>query len=58
MGKPEGTRLLGIHRRRWDNSIKTDLREVGWGGMNWIHLAQNRERWRALANTVINLRVS
>jgi hypothetical protein len=44
-------------RRRWVNNIKMDLREVGWDGMDWIDLAQDRDRWRALMNTVMNLRV-
>jgi hypothetical protein len=44
-------------RRRWEDNIKMDLREVGWGGMDWINLAQDRNRWRALVNTVMNLRV-
>jgi hypothetical protein len=50
VGKTEGKRPLG--RPRWDN-IKMDLREIGWDGMNWIDLAQNRDQWRALVNTVI-----
>jgi hypothetical protein len=57
VGKPEGTRLLGRHRRRWEDNIKMDLREVGWGGMDWIDLAQDRDRWRALVNAVMNLLV-
>jgi hypothetical protein len=48
---------LGRPRRRWVNNVKTDLREIGWGGMTWIDLAQDREQWRALVNTVMNLRV-
>ena len=55
MGKPEGKRPLGILRRRWEDNIKMDLREVGWGGMDWISLAQDRDRWRALVNAVMNL---
>jgi hypothetical protein len=55
--KPEGKRPLGRPRRRWEDNIKMDLQEVGCGGMDWIGLAQDRDRWRALGNTVINLRV-
>jgi hypothetical protein len=51
--KPEGKRL----RCRWEDNIKMDLREIGWGGMDWIDLAQDRDQWRALENTVMNLRV-
>jgi hypothetical protein len=58
VGMPEGKRPLGRPRRRWVGSIKMDLRETGWDGMNWIDLAQIRDRWRALVNTVMNLRVS
>jgi hypothetical protein len=57
MGKPEGRRPLGRPRRRWEDNIKMDLREVGCGGMDWINLAQDRDRWRALVNAVMNLRV-
>jgi hypothetical protein len=57
VGRPEGRRPLGIPRRRWEGNIKMDLREVGWVGMNWIELAQDRDRWRALANAVMNLRI-
>jgi hypothetical protein len=59
VGKPEGRRPLGRPRRRWENIIKIDLKEVGWGGggMDWINLAQDRDRWRAVVNTVMNLRV-
>jgi hypothetical protein len=57
VGKPEGRRPLGIPRRRWKDNIKMDLREVGWKGMDWINLAQDRDRWRALVNAVMNLRV-
>jgi hypothetical protein len=57
MGKPEGRRPLGRPRRRWDDNIKKDLREVGWEGVDWIDLAQDRDRWRALVYTVMNLRV-
>ena len=57
VGKPEGKRLLGGTRRRWEDNIKMDLREVGCGGMDWIELAQDRDRCRALVNAVMNLRV-
>jgi hypothetical protein len=57
VGKPEGRRPLGIPRRRWEDNIKKDLREVGCGGVDWIDLAQDRDRWRALVYTVMNLRV-
>ena len=50
-------RSLGRPRRRWEYNIKMDLREVGWGGMDWIDVAQDTERWRALVHTVMNLRV-
>jgi len=55
--KPEGKRQLGKPRRRWEENIKLNLQEVGRGSMDWIELAQDRERWRALVNAVINLRV-
>jgi hypothetical protein len=57
VGKPEGRRPLGRPRRRWEDNIRMDLREVGWGGMDWINLAQDRDRWRAFVNAVMNLRV-
>jgi hypothetical protein len=57
MGKPEGKRPLGRPRRRWVDNIKMDLGEVGWDGMDWIELAQDRDQWRALVNTGMNLRV-
>jgi len=56
MGKPEGKRPLGRPRRRWEDNIKLDLREVGGVG-DWMELAQDRDRWRALVNMVMNLRV-
>jgi len=57
VGEAEGRRPLGIPRCRWEDNIKMDLHEVGCGGMDWINLAQNRDRWRALVNAVMNLRV-
>jgi hypothetical protein len=55
--KPEGKRPLGRPRSRWVDNIKMDLIEIGWGGMDWIDLAQDRDQWRALLNTVMNLRI-
>jgi hypothetical protein len=57
MEKPEGMGRLGRYRRRWEDNIKMDFQEVGCGGMDWIELAQDRDRWRALVNAVMNLRV-
>jgi hypothetical protein len=57
VGKPGGKRALGRPRRRWVDNIKMDLREIEWDGMDWIDLAQDRDQWRALVNTVINLRI-
>jgi hypothetical protein len=57
IGRPEGSRPLGRPRRRWEDNIKMGLREIGFGDVDWIHLAQDRDRCRALVNTVINLRV-
>jgi hypothetical protein len=57
MGNPEGKRPLGRPRRRWMNNIKMNLREIGWNGMYWIDLAEDRDQWRALVNAVMNLRV-
>jgi hypothetical protein len=56
MGKSEGKRPLGRPRSRWVDNIKTHIREIGWDGMDWIHQAQHRDQWRALVNTVMNLR--
>jgi hypothetical protein len=57
VGKPEGKRPLGRPRRGWMDNIKMDLREIRWDGGDWIELAQDRDQWRALMNTVLNLRV-
>jgi hypothetical protein len=57
VGKPDGKRPLGRPRRRLVDNIKVDLGEVGWGDVDWIGLAQDRNRWRALVNSVRNLRV-
>jgi hypothetical protein len=56
VGKLEGRRPLGRPRHRWVNNIKMNLREIGWDGIDWIDLAQNRDQWRALVNTAMNLR--
>jgi hypothetical protein len=58
VGKPEGKRPLGRPRRRCEDNIKMGLTEIGWDVMDWIELAQDRDQWRALVNTVMNLRVS
>jgi hypothetical protein len=58
VGKPEGKRPLGSPRRGWEDNIKMDQREIEWVGMEWIYLAQNRDQWKALVNTVMNLRIS
>jgi hypothetical protein len=57
VGKPEGKRPPGRFRLRWEDIIKMDFREIGWGGIDWIDLAQDRDQWKALVNTVMNLRV-
>jgi hypothetical protein len=57
VGKPEGRRPLGRPKRRWVDNIRIDLVEVGWGDVDWIGLAQDRDSWRALVNSVLNLRV-
>jgi hypothetical protein len=56
VGRPEGRRPFGRVRRRWEDNIKMDPEEVGWG-VDWIELAQDRDRWRAVVNAVMNLRV-
>jgi hypothetical protein len=57
MGKPEGNRPLDRPKRRWEDGIRMDFREIGWGSVDWFQLAQHRYRWRALVNTAMNLRV-
>jgi hypothetical protein len=57
VGKPEAKRPLGRLRRRWEDNIRMDLREIGWGGMDWICLALDRGQWKALVNTVMNFGV-
>jgi hypothetical protein len=57
VGRPEGRRPLGRPRHRWEDSIKIDLREIGFGDVDWINLAQDRDRWQALMNTVMKLQV-
>jgi hypothetical protein len=56
-GKPEGRRPLGRPRRRWEDGVRMDIREIGLAGVDWIRLAQDRDRWRAVASAVMNLRV-
>jgi hypothetical protein len=57
VGKPEGNRPLGKQRSRWEDRVRIDLREIGLEGVDWIRLAQDRDRWRAVVSTVMNLRV-
>jgi len=57
VGKPEGKRPLGRPRHRWEDNVKMDLQEVGCGSMDWINVAQDRDRWQALVNVVMNLQV-
>jgi hypothetical protein len=57
VGRPEGRRPLGRPRSRWERNIEMDLREIGFGEVDWINLAQDMDRWRALVNTVMNIRV-
>jgi hypothetical protein len=56
-GRPEGRRLLGRPRNRWVDNVNMDLKEIGWDGMDWIDLEQDRDQWRALVKTVMNLQV-
>jgi hypothetical protein len=55
IGKPEGKRARVRPRRRWEHNIKMDLSEIGWEGADWMHLAQDRDQWQAVVNTVMNL---
>jgi hypothetical protein len=57
VGMPEGKYPLGRPKRRWVDNIKMDLKEIGWDGMDWIDVAQERDQWRAIVNTVMNLQV-
>jgi hypothetical protein len=57
MGKPEGKTPFGRPRRRWEDGIRMYLRKIGWGSVDWIQVAQDRDRWRVIVNTVMNLRV-
>jgi hypothetical protein len=57
VGRPERKRQFGRTRRRWEDNIKMDLQEVGWGGMDWIGPVQERDKWRALVNAVMNLTI-
>jgi hypothetical protein len=56
VGKPDGKRTLGRPRRRWADNIRVNLGEMEWGGVDWIGLAQDRDKWRAVVNVVMNLR--
>jgi hypothetical protein len=58
VGRPEGKRQIGRPRRRWEDNIEIDVKEVGWRGMDWIDLAEDRERWLALVNVAMNLKVT
>jgi hypothetical protein len=58
VGKPKRKRPLGRPRRRWEDNIQMDIQQMGCGGMDWIELAQDRDRWRAFVNAVMNIRVS
>jgi len=52
--QPEGKRPLGRPVQRWEHNIRMDLREIGWGGVNWMHLAQDRDKWQAVVNMMMN----
>jgi hypothetical protein len=58
VGKPEGKRPLGRRRRRWEYNIIMDLRKIAWEDVDWIHLAQDRDQWWAVVNTVTNIRIA
>jgi hypothetical protein len=58
VGKPKRKRPLGRPRRKWVDNIKMSLREIGWNDTDWLHVVQERDQWRALVNTVLNLRVA
>jgi hypothetical protein len=58
VGNPEGKRLLGRAKHRWVDNIQLYLREIRWGGMDWIYPAQDRDQWRALVHTIMNLQIS
>jgi hypothetical protein len=57
VGKPEGKRPVGRLKHKWKDNIRTDLREVGWEDVDWLHLTQDRDQWRTLMNAVMNFRV-
>jgi hypothetical protein len=57
VGKPEGMRPTGRPRCRWEDNIRMDLREIGWEYVDWMHLTQDRDKWRAVVNTVMNSRI-
>jgi hypothetical protein len=57
VGKPEGKRSLGRPRRRWEDNIRVDLKDIGWEGVDWIHLALGRDRWRAVVIMLMNFRI-
>jgi hypothetical protein len=57
VGKPEGKRPLGRPKRRWENWVRMDVREIGLGGVDWMRLAQDRDRWQAVVSAVMNIRV-